>query len=140
MAHILLLTLVFPPDSVSTAVLLGELAQELHHLGHELTVLTTTPHYNVEPEARQRQALTSRAGGLYHTSHLDDVPVYHAPIPVKGSRIGARLLDYLRFQIVATLLGLTLRCPYDVILAPSPPLTIGLSAWLLSRVRRVPFI
>ena len=62
--RILLLTLVFSPDSVSTSVLMTELALELKKLGHELTVLTTTPHYNVEPEARQRQPLRRRWGGL----------------------------------------------------------------------------
>jgi len=138
--RILLLTLVFSPDSVSTSVLMTELALELKKLGHDLTVLTTTPHYNVEPEARQRQPLRRRWGGLLYESDCQGIPVYHASIPVKGSRVGARLLDYLRFHALSSLAGLTLTGPYDLILAPSPPLTIGLSAWLLGLVRRVPFI
>ena len=46
MANILLLTLVFPTDSVSTAQIMGDLAYDLQLFGHSLTVLTTTPHYN----------------------------------------------------------------------------------------------
>lgn len=138
--RILLLSLVFSPDSVSTSVLMTELAQELKKQGHHLTVLTTTPHYNVEPEARQRQPLHRRWGGLLYQSQVDGIPVYHASIPVKGSRVGARLLDYLRFHAISTAAGLTVARDYDVILAPSPPLTIGLSAWILSLLRRVPFI
>ncbi|MCB9103920.1 MAG: glycosyltransferase family 4 protein [Anaerolineales bacterium] len=138
--RILLLSLVFSPDSVSTSVLMTELALELKHLGHDITVLTTTPHYNVEPEARQRQSLHKRWGGLLHQSDCQGIPVYHAAIPVKGSRVGARLLDYLRFHAISTLAGLTIANPYDVILAPSPPLTIGVSAWLMGLLRRVPFI
>lgn len=138
--RILLLSLVFSPDSVSTSVLMTELALELKKLGHDITVLTTTPHYNVEPEARQRQPLRRRWGGLLYQSDCQGIPVYHASIPVKGSRVGARLLDYLRFHAISTVAGLTIARDYDIILAPSPPLTIGLSAWVLGLLRRVPFI
>lgn len=140
MAKILLLTLVFAPDGVSTAVLMTELAQELQAAGHTVTVLTTTPHYNVEPEARARQPLTPHWGRWLQRSELDGITVYHANIPVKGDRVGARLLDYLRFHLISTLAGLFAVGRYDLLLVPSPPLTIGLSAWLLGLLRRVPFI
>lgn len=140
MADILLLTLVFAPDGVSTSVLMTELASDLHALGHTVTVLTTTPHYNVEPEARERQPLARMWGGLLYHSTYNDIPVYHAAIPVKGSRVSARLLDYLRFHLISALAGLLKLKPFDLILAPSPPLTIGLEAWFLSLVKRAPFI
>lgn len=140
MSHVLLVSLVFAPDGVSTAVLMTELALELKALGHQVEVVTTTPHYNVEPEARLRQPLHPRWGGLLLQSDCQGIPVYHAAIPVKGSRVGARLLDYARFHAISTLAGLTIVKNYDVILAPSPPLTIGLSAWLLGAARRAPFI
>ena len=140
MARIALLTLVFAPDGVSTSVLMTELAQELRGLGHDITVLTTTPHYNLDAEARSWQPLRSRWGGLLYQSECQGIPVYHVSIPAKGSRVGARLLDYARFHVVSTVVGLTLAGDYDIILTPSPPLTIGLSAWILSRLRQVPFI
>jgi len=139
-AHIALLTLVFAPDGVSTSVLMTELALELRSQGHEITVLTTTPHYNLDAEARAGQPLTRHWGGLLYRSDCQGIPVYHASIPTKGSRVGARLLDYLRFHAISTIAGLTAAGKYDIILAPSPPLTIGLSAWLLGLFRRVPFI
>jgi len=117
-----------------------ELALELQALGHQVTVLTTTPHYNVEPEARARQPLSRRWVGLLYTSDCQGIKVYHAAIPVKGDRVGARLLDYLRFHAISTLAGLTVAGDYDVLLVPSPPLTIGLSAWILGLLRRVPFV
>ncbi|GAC1654173.1 MAG: glycosyltransferase family 4 protein [Herpetosiphon sp.] len=140
MAHILLLTLVFAPDGVSTAVLMTELAQELKTLGHTITVVSTTPHYNIDQEARATQPLRKRWGKILYQSEIDGLVVYHATIPTKGSRVGGRLLDYLRFHIVSTFVGLTIAKPYDIILAPSPPLTIGISAWILRLIRRVPFI
>ena len=65
MARVLLLTLVFAPDGVSTAVLMTELALELRDLGHEVTVLTTTPHYNVEPEAPAASTVVKRWGNCF---------------------------------------------------------------------------
>lgn len=140
MARVLFLTLVFAPDGVSTSVLMTELAQELRRKGHAITVLTTTPHYNVEPEARLQQPLQRKWSRWLYTSNIEDISIYHASIPEKGSRVGARLLDYLRFHTISTLAGLTIAGEFDVMLVPSPPLTIGLSAWILQLMKRRPFI
>ena len=43
---ILVLNLVFPPDNVSTAHIVGRLAREIVERGHEVVVLTSTPHYH----------------------------------------------------------------------------------------------
>jgi colanic acid biosynthesis glycosyl transferase WcaI len=140
MARIILLTLVFAPDGVSTSVLMTELAVELKCLGHEITVLTTTPHYNVDSEARESQPLLSRWDGLLYQSDCQGIPVYHVSIPIKGNRLGSRLFDYARFHTISTIAGMTIVNNFDIILTPSPPLTIGLSAWLLGLARRAPFI
>ena len=140
MSKICFLSLVFAPDGVSTSILMTELAQELQAQGHEITVLTTTPHYNVEPEARARQPLTKMWGGLLYKSELNGITVYHASIPEKGSRVGARLLDYLRFHAISTLAGLLLLGKVDLFFVPTPPLTIGVSARILSLFKRAPFI
>ncbi len=137
---ILILSLVFPPDGVSTSILYGELAEELRSLGHDITVLTTTPHYNEDKEALLRQPLSKQLCGLYYKSNYHGIPVIHAPIPMKGSRVAKRMLDYLRFHIISTIVGIFMVGNFDIILAPSPPLTIGLSAWFLSKMRRNPFI
>lgn len=139
-SRILLLTLVFAPDGVSTAVLMTELALELQRLGHDVTVLTTTPHYNLDEEARARQPMRRHWGGLLYESEIEGIRVWHAKIPAKGSRVGARLLDYLRFHLISTVAGLLKAGKFDIVLAPSPPLTIGVSAWVLSATRRVPFV
>jgi colanic acid biosynthesis glycosyl transferase WcaI len=140
MARILLLTLVFPPDSVSTAVLLGELSKELKTLGNDITVLTTTPHYNEEPEARRLQPLYKKSRGALYKSDYFGIPVYHVPINRKGDRIASRIFDYVRFHIVSTTAGFRVARGCDIILSPSPPLTIGLSAWIIGIMRKIPFI
>ncbi len=43
MARILILSLVFRPDNVSTAQIMGDLAEDLKARGHEVFVITTVP-------------------------------------------------------------------------------------------------
>lgn len=137
---ILLISLVFAPDGVSTAILLTELAAQLRQRGHELVVVTTTPHYNQDMETLRAQPLASRWGSILMQSDCRGIRVFHARVRPKGKKILARLLDYIGFHMVGTLAALRLGGQYDIVLAPSPPLTIGLSAMILAWARRVPFI
>ena len=43
------------------------------------------------------------------------------------------MLDYLRFHLLSLLWSLFHHAQYDVVLAPSPPLSIGVIGWLLAR-------
>jgi colanic acid biosynthesis glycosyl transferase WcaI len=140
MSRVLLHTLVFAPDSVSTAFLMTDLARQLHASGHEVTVLTTTPHYNLDPAALNRQPLHRRFFGLVAESKCDGIPVWHVRLPMKGERVYTRVLDYLYFHAMSTLLGLFVVGPYDVVITPSPPLTSGVVGWLLGTLRGVPSV
>jgi colanic acid biosynthesis glycosyl transferase WcaI len=140
MAHILFVSYFFAPDGLSTAVLMSELAQDLRAKGHRVTVLTTTPHYNDEPEAAARQPLRPYWGRWVQESELNGIRVLHVYAAPKGSRVWSRALDYARYHVLGTLLGLFAVERPDVLLAPSPPLTIGLQVWLLGLVRRAPFV
>jgi colanic acid biosynthesis glycosyl transferase WcaI len=140
MAHILLVSYFFAPDGLSTAVLMSELAQDLQAKGHRVTVLTTTPHYNDEPEAVGRQPLRPHWGRWVQESELDGIRVLHVYAAPKGSRVWSRALDYVRYHVLGTLLGLLSVERPDVLLAPSPPLTIGLQAWLIGAIRRAPYV
>ena len=140
MANILILTLVFPPDSVSTAQIMGDLAMDLQTRGHAVTVLTTSPHYNRDLEAESRQPLTPYWGSVLRRSRYQSMPVYHTFMPKKGKNIMLRLSAWLGFHLLSTVAGLTIIPKPDVIIVPSPPLTIGLSAWILGALRRAPFI
>ena len=44
--RILLLTLYFKPDMAANAVIMTELAEDLAKLGHQITVITSMPHYH----------------------------------------------------------------------------------------------
>jgi colanic acid biosynthesis glycosyl transferase WcaI len=139
-ARVLLHTLVFSPDSVSTAYLMTDLVRQLKKLGHPVTVLTTTPHYNIDAASLARQPMEKVWGGLLYRSELDGVTVWHVKMPLKGARVGARMLDYMRFHLVSLLFGLVSLKAYDIVIAPSPPLSIGVIGWLLALRRGAPFV
>lgn len=119
---------------------MSDLVRELTQLGHTVEVLTTTPHYNVDGESLSRAGLRRRAGGLYYEGSFEGARVWHVTIPQKGERVSARTLDYLRFHAVSLIVGLVLCRPYDIVIAPSPPLSIGVIGRVLAARRRAPFV
>ncbi|MBU1811362.1 MAG: glycosyltransferase family 4 protein [Candidatus Omnitrophica bacterium] len=132
MSRVLLHSLVFSPDSVSTSYIITDLALELKRLGHDVTVLTTTPHYNIDKEALKSQPLKRKWLGILYYSQCGGIPVWHVKIPMKGSKIWVRGLDYVRFHLVSLLVSLFLLKKQDIIIANSPPLTIGIIGYLLA--------
>lgn len=140
MANVLVLTLVFPPDSVSTAQLLGELSADLQRLGHSVRVVTTAPHYNRDETSEKRQPLRPYWGRVVQQSDFHGIPVLHTWMPRKGRSVAGRLLAWIGFHILSTIVALTVRPVPDVLLVPSPPLTIGVSAWIVALLRRSQFI
>ncbi len=137
---ILILSLIFSPDNVSTAQIWSDIAEDLKAAGHEVCVITTTPHFHRDPSMESRQPLRRWFGRLVQRSEYAGIPVYHVLMPNKGCPTPIRMLSWIGFHIVSTLLGWFLRFRPDVVIAPSPPLTIGLNAWAIAAVRRVKFI
>ncbi|HEY0273305.1 MAG TPA: glycosyltransferase family 4 protein [Chitinophaga sp.] len=133
MAKILIHSIVFKPDGVSTAYLYADLVSELKKYGHEMVVLTSTPHYNKVEGALAAQPLTKRKGGLYYTSTYDGVKVYHIPM-TKAKGTLRRIMDFIRFHLLGLGIGWSLK-KFDVVLSPSPPLTIGVVACLIAGLR-----
>ena len=55
--RLLIYSLVFSPDGVSTAYLYNDIALGFQKNNYKVTVLTTTPHYNLIKESLDRQPL-----------------------------------------------------------------------------------
>jgi colanic acid biosynthesis glycosyl transferase WcaI len=140
LANVLILSLVFPPDSVSTAEIMGDLAQDLCDRGHTVSVLTTVPHYNPDAAAGHRQPLRSFWGPLLRRSDYHGIPVFHAAMPAKSPSVPGRILGWIGFHVVSTIAGLVALPRPDVIIVPSPPLSIGVSAWIIAKLRGARFI
>ncbi len=130
--RIVILTQYYPPEPIPKP---HELARGLTERGHKVTVITGFPNYP--------------AGKLYPGTHariwkwesVDGIRVLRLPLFPDHSRSAVRrTLNYGSFAITAALLGSVLSGPVDAIFAEHPPLTIGLAAGILGRVRRSPFL
>ena len=137
---ILILSLIFSPDNVSTAQIWSGIAEDLARAGHDLCVITTTPHFNRDESLEANHQLRPFLGKLIQKSALGNIPVYHILMPSKHIWMPLRLLSWISFHLLSTLVGWCLKFKPDVIIAPSPPLTIGLSAWAIGLVRRAQYI
>jgi glycosyltransferase involved in cell wall biosynthesis len=134
MAKILLHSLVFPPDSVSNAYLFADLATALRdRFGHDIRVLTTTPHYNLVEEELKRQPLLPSSSSWLLQSDFKGITCYHVKVPPKKGNILQRLQTFLRFHYfgLKALAGSGWRP--DVVISQSPPLSTG---WIGARIAK----
>lgn len=130
--RILILTQWYPPEP---ALLMHELAQELQTLGHHVQVLTGFPNY---PSGNIYEGYRLRP---WVRESLDGVEIVRTWLYPNHSQSGMkRVFNYLSFAISSSLLGVFLAKRPDVIFVYHPPLTVGIPAWLLSRMWRVPFV
>ena len=135
--RILFLTMYYKPDNAATGILMAELAEELAQHGHDVRVITSMPHYSTNsiwPEYKRKWFKRERQGPIL----IHRVWSY---VPVHKDRLLPRFFSYLSFTLLSALAGLLMPRP-DVIVtpSPSPPLTNGISAYLLGRLRGIPFV
>lgn len=123
MIRVLIHTLIFSPDGVSTAYLYNDIALRLQQRGYEVVVLTTTPHFNIVPEQVEKQPMKWKVWGFCKVSRFNGMAVLHVPQKKFKSTV-LRLLGFVYWHIVSFFIGLTIK-HVDLILSPSPPLTVG---------------
>lgn len=123
MKRVLIHTLIFSPDGVSTAYLYNDIALRLQERGYEVVVLTTTPHFNIVPEQVAQQPMRWKVWGLCKVSNYHGMTVLHVPQKKFKSTL-LRLLGFVYWHVVSFFIGLTVK-HVDLIHSPSPPLTVG---------------
>lgn len=131
--RILIYSLVFSPDGVSTAYLYSDLVLGFKNKGYDISVLTSTPHYNLTKDSLEKQPLQKKFFGLLYNSFFNGIKVYHIPLKKYKNPI-VRILSFIYWHISTFIVGLFLK-RHDIILTPSPPLTNGLFAILLAKVK-----
>ncbi|MEN4761964.1 glycosyltransferase family 4 protein [Chryseobacterium sp. C39-AII1] len=135
---ILIHSIVFAPDAVSTAYLYNDIAYNLKKNGFDVEVLSTTPHYNQVKENLDQTKFDKKAGGLYYISYYKGIKVYHIP-QKKYNSVFLRGIGMIYWHIVSFILGLRIK-NVDVIISPSPPLTIALVSIILAKLKKSKFI
>jgi colanic acid biosynthesis glycosyl transferase WcaI len=134
----------FEPDTAPTGVVMTTIVHELAKLGHEIHVVTALPWYRehrVESEWTQttwRTRTTSTSWGS--VTRLN---------PFAGDdkkNLWRRALGFIGFSVISIFAGLQAgriqgdQRRVDAVIAMSPPLTLGLSGWLIAKGRRAPLI
>lgn len=131
---ILIHSIVFSPDGVSTAYLYKDIAKAFKEHGFEVVVLTTTPHYNIVPKELIKQPLKKKFFGFYYESNFNGVKVLHIPQKKFKSTL-LRIVGFIFWHLMALVLGLGQR-NINAILSPSPPLTIGFVNLIIGKIKK----
>ncbi len=115
------------------ARLISGLAETLHEMNHDVTVLTGFPNY---PTGKLYPGYRLK---LWQSETINGVRVIRVPLfPSHDKSAIKRIVNYVSFAVSASLLGLFLVRRPDVIHVYHPPLTAVFPAWFLSRLLRVP--
>lgn len=134
MSRILIHTIAFSPDGVSTAYLYNDIALQFQKEGYDVVVLTTTPQYNFIAGCNKSQKLRPELLGLYSVSNYRGIKVYHVS-QKKFKSTFLRIIGFLYWHLMSLILGLSIK-NVDVILSPSPPLTLGVINIVLAKLKR----
>lgn len=135
---ILIHSIAFSPDGVSTAYLYNDLALKFQQENFNVVVLTTTPHYNVIESELNKQPLKSKFLGLFYLSSFNGIKVIHIP-QKKFKNSVLRIFGFTYWHFLAFFLGI-LETNIKLILSPSPPLTIGVINILIARLKKAKII
>lgn len=132
--RILLMAQCYAPENVSAAILITELATDLARHGHQVSVITGAPNY---PHGHVFKGYRNLP---YQVETLEGVRVIRTWSYISPSKkIWSRLLHYGTYSVTAFYGGLFAGRP-DMLVSFSPPLPLGLSAWLLGRIWHVPWV
>jgi colanic acid biosynthesis glycosyl transferase WcaI len=132
--RVLIATQYFPPEITAGATRLHAFAAGLARRGHEVEVVCEVPSHPagvIEPGYGGRPVTRRRLDG-FEVSY-----VWVRATPSKAFR--ARLTNYASYAAMAALTGAARRRP-DVVLASSPPLSVGSVGSILAFRHRVPWV
>ncbi len=131
----LLLTQYYPPESGSASIKMSELAEYLASKGHDVTVVTGFPNY---PYGKIYEGYKMK---LYSKEKVRGVSVIRTPLYITDKRYSFkfRMINHTSFMITSIYGALIAKKP-DLIYYYSPPLFLGFSAWIMSRIYRVPVV
>lgn len=131
--RVLIHSIVFSPDGVSTAYLYNDIALGLVENGFNVVVLTTTPHYNLIDSALAKQPLKSKLFGIFYESNFNGIRVIHVPLKKYKSTFN-RMLSFIYWHILSLIIGFSIK-RVDFVLSPSPPLSIGFISLLIAKFK-----
>jgi colanic acid biosynthesis glycosyl transferase WcaI len=125
----------FAPDVAPTGEVITSITRELAARSHRVHVVTALPWY------RHHRIEDGWDGRLVRTQSTDWGRITRVhPFPTDKTNIPARAMAFGGFTALTGLTAAISRPRPDVVLAMSPPLTLGLAGWAAARLRRAPFV
>ncbi len=125
--RLVILTQYFPPEVGAPQNRLYELAVRLQRKGVEVSVLTAMPNYP------QMEVYPDYKGKHYIREEMENMEVHRCWIYASKSKsVMKRLANYFSFVFSSLFFGLIHLKKQDILLVESPPLFLGMTAWLLS--------
>src|SRR5437016_3164518 len=99
MAEVLLISVVYEPDTVSTAGIVAGLARSLRDRGHAVSVLTSVPHYNPSPEILADRRFRTGFLRPYRYTVEGSIRVARCFVRQKRGRVLGRAADFAVFHV-----------------------------------------
>lgn len=116
----------------------NEMAKLWSEQGHEITVLAGMVHYNTGKKPKKYKGKFTYKDLMFYKNV--DVIRCHVSESYNINFIG-RLWAYFSFVFSSIYAGLFItKGNYDLIIVTSPPLFVGITGYLLSRINRIPYV
>jgi glycosyltransferase involved in cell wall biosynthesis len=132
---ILLLTEYFPPEIGAGSSRAFELSRRWSETGADVTVLTGFPDY---PDGIISEPYRGRILMKEKMGKIKVIRTFIYPTANKG--FFKRVISFFSFTFSSILLGTWATKKRDILIATSPPFSIGLAGYIISRLKRIPFI
>jgi len=132
--RILIISLSYYPEIGGNAMILTRIAQDIAAAGNEVHVVTGFPYHGLSevlPEYRGKFFMREQHEGV----HLHRAYNYTSP----SKSIPSKILNQFSF-VFSSILAALFTPRADVLLVPSPPLLLGMSGVVVSRLKRIPLV
>jgi glycosyltransferase involved in cell wall biosynthesis len=133
--RVLVISQYFPPETGGTSNRIISIARGLCEAGHEVHVIAEKPNH---PEGLIRE---DYQGGIFDERKYDGIPATYTWVYTRPEKnFISRILFYVSFMMMAVLGAIRTDDEFDVVLASSPPLFVGLSGWLAAKIKGAKFV
>ena len=132
--NILFLTDNFPPERNVPAMRTWEHVSRWVKDGHQVTVITTAPNFP------QGKPLAGYKNHWYFKEDMGGVTVIRVKSYIAANEgFLKRILDYVSFMVTGGIAAMFQRRP-DILISTSPQFFCAVAGWIVSRLRRLPWI
>ena len=132
--NILFLTDNFPPERNVPAMRTWEHVSRWVKDGHRVTIITTAPNF---PQGKPLAGYTNR---WYMKEDMGGVTVIRVKSYIAANEgFLKRILDYVSFMVTGGIVAMFQKRP-DILITTSPQFFCAVAGWVVSRLRRLPWI